>query len=234
MWLIVCDTLMALYCHVPVARFKLLIWWNYFLLADFFSLICYSLTNGAIRTELTREREIERKDILRGNGTNCTVFLNYNYLFIILFYFIFDYYFLAFFFQSFFGDSAFCVSAFWESAFWDTTFCETAFCVSAFWDSAFCVSALRSPHSALRTSRFYDSPYHLDVSKCAAKKKIITGTATYLTGVNFGNFWTLERKTISRNEYLLCNRTIYKTAFCKTLNCFEKMRDSIQKSQLFI
>ena len=60
---------------------------------------------------VSRERAIERKDILRGNRRNCIVLLNHNYLIIILFYFglLFSIYFI---FQSCFGESAFCVSAF--------------------------------------------------------------------------------------------------------------------------
>ena len=36
---------------------------------------------------VSRERAIERKDILRENRRNCIVLLNHNYLIIILFYF---------------------------------------------------------------------------------------------------------------------------------------------------
>ena len=72
-----------------------------------FSIICYSLANGAIITEFTcevlvflsnehmfffnvsRERAIERKYVYipRKYRRNCIVLLNYNYLIIILFYF---------------------------------------------------------------------------------------------------------------------------------------------------
>ena len=52
---------------------------------------------------VSRERAIEMKDILRGNRGNCIVSLNYNYLIIVLFYFliiIFEIFFPIIFFRS--------------------------------------------------------------------------------------------------------------------------------------
>ena len=86
------------------------------------SIICYSLTNGAIIIgfitcevlvflsneymffNVSRERTIERKDILRRNRRNCIVLLNYNYLITIIFYFglLFSIYFFKLFFGEFF------------------------------------------------------------------------------------------------------------------------------------
>ena len=58
--------------------------------------------------------------------------------------------------------------------------------MSAFWDSAFCVSALRTPHSALRTPRFYDSPIrHL---AAGVRNHLPVWVNSILQQLNSGNF----------------------------------------------